>query len=284
MNVLSRVMFACAGVCLSATPAAAAEKPPTSEASMLVQGSILIGPDGKVISYQVDRPERLPAAVVEVVQKNVPGWTFVLDDHPSVPIKETMSLRVVARALDDTHAKLVITGASFSDGSPDKTYAVHGKSTPSPRYPRMSFDARVSGTVYLVLQIGPDGRVQQAFAEQVNLRRYQTQTRNEVFEHDLANAAIDGVQRWTFVVPTSGPEANASSWTVRIPLSFELRGVGDGGPDTYGTWDAYMPGTVHKAPWLNDNQLVSGKPDSLSDGMLQQLGKGPRLATSLDSN
>ncbi|MET3653307.1 hypothetical protein [Dyella japonica] len=284
MNVLSRAMAVGIGLCLVSTPLLAADKQPVSEASMLVKGSIVIGPDGKVVSYTVDRPERIPPAVLDVVKTNVPNWIFEFEDHVSEPVKETMSIRVVARAVDETHARLVVAGASFEDNSGESTRYVHRKTTTAIHYPRISLEDRVSGTVYLLLQIGQDGRVQQAFAEQVNLRQYPAQTRNEVYEHDLAKAAIEGTKNWTFEPPSTGPNAKDNSWLVRVPVTFTLHEVGVPDPDAYGKWDEYMPGVVQKAPWGGNRRLVSDRPDSLAQGMLEQLGTGPHLATTLDSN
>lgn len=284
MNVLSRAMAACICLCLVSMPLSAADKQPVSEASMLVKGSIVIGPDGKVVSYTVDRPERIPPAVIDIVKTNVPNWVFEFDDHVVEPVKETMSIRVVARAVDETHARLIVAGASFADDSGESTRNIHRKATTPIRYPRASLADRVSGTVYLLLQIGQDGHVQQAFAEQVDLRQYSAQTRNEVYEHDLAKAAIEGTKNWTFEPPSTGPNAKASSWLVRVPVDFTLHEVGTPDPDSYGKWEEYMPGMVQKAPWVGNPRQVSDRPDSLAQGMLQLLGTGPHLATALNSN
>ncbi|WP_156171475.1 energy transducer TonB family protein [Dyella japonica] len=284
MNVLSRAMAVCICLCLGSTPLLATDKQPVSEASMLVKGSIVIGADGKVVSYTVDRPERIPPAVLDVVKTNVPNWVFEFDDRLVDPVKETMSIRVVARAVDETHARLIVAGASFADDSGESTRSIHRKAATPIRYPRVSFDDRVSGTVYVLLQIGQDGRVQQAFAEQVDLRQYSAQTRNEVYEHDLAKAAVEGTRNWTFEPPTTGPSAKANSWLVRVPVNFTLHEVGTPDPDTYGKWDEYMPGAVQKAPWAGSRRLASDRPDSLAPGMLEQLGAGPHLATALDSH
>ena len=284
MNVLSCAKAACMCLCLASMPVFAAGRQPVSEASMLVKGSIVIGPDGKVVSYTVDRPERIPPAVIDVVKTNVPHWVFEFDDQVAEPVKETMSIRVVARAIDETHARLIVAGASFADGSGESTRYIHRKALTPVRYPRISLADRVSGTVYLLLQIGQDGHVQQAFAEQVNLRQYLAQTRNEIYAHDLAEAAIEGTKNWTFEPPSTGPSAKDNSWLIRVPVDFTLHEMGTPDPDAYGKWDEYMPGVVQKAPWIGNRRLVSGRPDSLAQSMLEQLGTGPHLATSLDSN
>ena len=44
------------------------------EASMLVTGELVVAPDGTVKSYTLDRADKLPPEVRELLAKVVPGW------------------------------------------------------------------------------------------------------------------------------------------------------------------------------------------------------------------
>lgn len=58
---------------------------------------------------------------------------------------------------------------------------------------------------------------------------------------------------------------NDPFWSVRVPVSFELRHGGEKA-DEYGTWQAYVPGPHTKAPWTEADEARQS-PDSLvADG------------------
>ncbi|WP_445144909.1 energy transducer TonB [Dyella sp. Tek66A03] len=254
-----------------------------AEASMLVKGTIQINPDGTVNSYVLDRAEKLPQAVIEVIQKNIPAWKFEVAATSGAVLNESMSVRVLAKAVDAEHESVSIIAATFGDDDSAKKERIHFKTRQPPHYPPMAIEARVSGTVFLLIRIDRDGRVQDGFAEQVNLRAYGEPRVMDRYRKILADAALKSASEWTYDVPTQGKDADAPYWLVRVPVSFDLRPVGgqQSPASEYGHWDIYVPGPKQEVPWVKDRTLLSTAPDAIPDGALQQLGSGPRLVTPL---
>ncbi len=254
-----------------------------AEASMLVKGTVQINPDGSVKGYVLDQAEKLPPAVTEVIQKNIPSWKFQFAATPEAVLNESMSVRVLAKAVDAQHESVSIIAATFGDDKGAKDERVQFKTRRQPRYPSMAIDARVSGTVFLLLRIDRDGNVQDAFAEQVNLRAYGDKRAMDRYRKSLADAALSAARAWTYDIPTKGKDADAPYWLVRVPVSFDLHAFGEpqSPASEYGHWDIYVPGPKQEVPWVKDRALLSEAPDAIPDGVLHQLGTGPRLATSL---
>lgn len=134
------------GATLAAGPNAVRKR---AQASMLVTGSVEVAPDGSVRGYAIDQPDQLPPVVVDLIRKNVPTWTFVpvLVDGRPVAAKAKMSLRMVAKRIDDQHESIGITGAQFGQKDADAAEDISYKNHPSPQYPGLSLRAHVSGTV-----------------------------------------------------------------------------------------------------------------------------------------
>jgi hypothetical protein len=254
-----------------------------AEASMLVKGTIQINPDGTVNSYVLDRAEKLPPSVVALIQKNVPAWKFKLSATPAAVLKESMSVRVVAKPVDAKHDSISIIAATFGDDDAAKEERIHYKTRQLPHYPRAAIEARVSGTVFLLMRIDRDGAVEDGFAEQVNLRNNGEQRVMDRYRTTLAGAALKAAREWTYDVPTQGKDADAPYWLVRVPISFDLHPFGgaQSPASEYGQWDIYVPGPKQDVPWVKDRTLLSEAPDAIPVGALQQLGTGPRLITAL---
>jgi TonB family protein len=227
------------GVTFAALAATPGEVRKRAEASMLVTGWIEVMPDGSVHSYTIDHPEKLPPVVVSLIQNNVSAWKFKVDNNPQVIERAQMNLRIVARRVDDTHDTVAIASTNF-----DKPF-VPGQSPASkhrvvPKYPREAIDARVSGTVFLLLRVGHDGTVMNAGVEQVNLGQYGNDREMKRYSEVLGDAALNAARQWTFDVPTSGPTANDPYWDVRVPVNYNLQPPAK---DLYGKWDVYIPGS-----------------------------------------
>jgi hypothetical protein len=256
-----------------------------AEASMLVKGTVDINPDGSLRGYTIDRAETLAPPVIAVIEKNVPAWKFRLTHASTTAVKETMTLRLVAKAVDDAHDSISIAAATFGNPDPDDEH-VRFKSRKAPHYPREAVEARVSGTVYLLARVGPNGRVQNVSAEQVNLRTLTDKPLMDRYRKDLANAAIAAAKDWTYEVPTKGEHVNDPYWYVRTPINFYVVGSPsepNGTASKYGKWEVYIPGPKQDVPWIQDRSLLSDAPDAIPEGALQQLGSGTRLSTSLSS-
>lgn len=243
------------------------------EASMLLAGTIEIEADGSVRGYSIDNEGKVPDYVLENLAKWVPGWRFkpVLVDGKAVPARARMSLRMLARSSGEDKFEISIAATSFGDDDSRPTDKVRSRRMGPPRYPEDLIRKGVQGTALLVLRVGRQGKVEEAVVERVNLRVSASEEQMESFRERLAAAAAEAARRWTFVPPSTGALAQQSSWSVRVPIDFNL-----GRTVAYGRWASYLPGPYHRAPWLEDDEVGS---DALAGGAMHTLGAGPVLLT-----
>jgi hypothetical protein len=256
------------------------------QASMLVTGTVEVGTDGSVLGYTIDRSDRLPKPVDELIAKGVPTWKFepaTQDGHP-VKAKARMSLRIVARYVDKDHMAITFGGAQFPKADEQPGASITYKDRKNPRYPQEAVEARVSGTVYLLLRVGPHGEVQDAAAEQVNLAIVDNETMMKHWRTVLGHTALSAVKNWTFNTPTTGEHVHDAYWIARVPIRFDLKPMGAGGKeeDTYGRWDVYVPGPVEPPMWPDRDKMFTGAPDAMAGDGLFQLDQGLHLATPLN--
>lgn len=254
------------------TPHALAKQ---AEASMVVLGSITVAPDGSVASYQLDQATELPAAVTGLLQQSIPVWQFepVKRDGKAVYVKSRMSLRVVLHSLDDKRYKLYLAGAYFSpDGKP--SFKDTGPKRIQPYYPGQAVRARVSGTVYLVLKIDPQGHVIDALAEQVNLRVAGDEHQMERFRGLLANSALDAARKWVFDPQLLG--GGSGDHYAAMPVNYWLSTTqgATSRPDAPGHWDVYIPGPRQALPWFDAGRVFAGSVDALPDSGVYVLDPG----------
>lgn len=83
-----------AGVIGMAQAKSAEDVRKTAEAGMLVTGTVEMNPNGSLHGYVLDKPEKLPAAVVDVVGRTVQSWEFRLSGTATDVVTSRMSLRV----------------------------------------------------------------------------------------------------------------------------------------------------------------------------------------------
>lgn len=253
------------------------------QASMLVSGTVEVATDGSVTHYTLDHPEELPKVVTELLAQAVPAWRFkpvVVEGKPAAA-KAPMSLRVVAKPQEDGNYSLSVVAVWFGDGAKNHSRAtaetVSYKTKVQPVYPGAALESRVSGTVYVLLKVGRDGKVADAVAEQVDLRLVATNGKMAWSRRILTDAALYALKQDTFNLPTAGKDVNRSFWVARIPVAFTLNGdipvaVQEA---AYGQWQAYVPGPVQKPDWASGRDS-SGSADAVPEG-------GALLAdTSLD--
>jgi hypothetical protein len=256
--------------------------PKNAELSMLVDGSIELAPDGSLHTYALDRPEKLPAPIVELIQKVAPTWHFkpVLVDGLPVAAKGPMHLRIVATRQDDGNFAARIAGATFGGNKPDLAPPTH---RPPPRYPPDAVAARVQGTVYLLVRVGSDGKPTDVAAQQVNLRIAGSDATQLNWRHTLAGASITAVKQWTFNRPAS--VAGDGAWLLRVPITFNINDMSKPKVDGYGMWETYIPGPKESIPWADTSKSVanakSDSVDSMPDG-IYLVGDGFTLETPLD--
>lgn len=252
-----------------------------AEASLLVKGTVQLNADGSVHDYVLDHQEKIPSAALDLIQRNVPSWKFQFSATPTSLVKESMSLRIVAKATDEKNMKLSISGVQFDDVNDQRTEYVHSVDRVMPTFPQFSLRDRVSGRVYLLVRVGKDGKVADIAAEQVNLRKYMPQTNMAPYRDDLAKAAIAAVKKWIFSVPTSGRWAQSPYWYVRVPVNFHIanENLDLNSGDDYGSWEVYVPGPRLNIPWVANKRLLAEAADTTPDGTTHQLGAAPELAS-----
>lgn len=254
----------------------------TAEATMLVTGSIEVMPDGSVHNYTIDRPEKIPPLVVELIKSNVPNWKFRRDDHVEAIFKAKMNLRIVAKRVDDQHDSIAISSASFGDAGANRTDQVTPKvASKNPHYPFDAIRAHVGGTVLLSMRVGRTGQIEDIAVEQVNLNVYGDEAQMRHYREVLGDAALDALKTWTFNLPTTGRHVADPYWDVRMPVTFEINGPPESAGDPYGKWSAYVPGPREPIPWAKGSPFSSSS-DAIPENSLSQADQPLQLITALD--
>lgn len=291
------VVLCCFASAADAQNARAARR--QAEGSMLVTGRVTITQQGTVGDWTIDRREDLPPAVVNVIDASAPGWRFepILVDGKPVHGSARMSLRMVAERLDEERFRVSIRNGYFGrdairmarevDGQADESAGeapgdqVGKARMDAPNYPQLALQAGVTGNVYLVLRIGRSGQVEDAVAEQVNLRVVAPEREMARMRNMLAQSALAAARRWQFHPPTHGETADQPFWSLRVPVGFRIHGVGQ--PEEYGRWEVYVPGPRMPVPWRMEGlEGVDIAPDTLVAGEVHQVGMALKLLGPLE--
>lgn len=275
------------GLCL--TPAVAGAVPKSVrqevESSLLVEGTIHIERDGSVSAMILDHEDKLPSGVVTFVRNAGRRWRFepVVRDGAVVKVSAPMSVRVVAKKLEGGQYQVSLVGASFERYDRDDPHGVRSVRMDPPCYPEQAFRAGASGSVYLLVKVGRQGQVEDAIAEQVNLRVLGNEGELRLLRNMFAKSAIAATRNWSFRVPTEGEAAEKPFWNVRVPVTYSMGAEANDGLDgSYGKWISYIPGPRQKAPWVEDKEAAGFSPDTLKEGGVYMAdSQGPRLLTSL---
>lgn len=249
-----------------------------AESSAVVNGTIVLAKDGTVQTAVIDDPARYGQPVANFVQKTAMQWRFkpVLRDGQSVVAKASMHARVVLKQQPDGNYNARIKGVTFGDYDPNDTDTPHGTADNKkivPRYPGVAIHARVQGAVYLALRVDRSGHVTDAVAQQVNLDNIGPDNLLKEYRKILADAALKAARHWTYTIPTTGKLAKLDSWTVHVPVIFNLRESGVA--EFNRVWQTYVPGPYTPAPWVDKPNVDAA--DAIADGTLQTDGAGPTL-------
>lgn len=268
----------CVGATAQAGNANAARK--QVESSLLVKGTITIARDGSVLAHTLDSTDAMGDALTKFVDGSIDKWHFkpVVVDGQVVIAKVPMSLRLIAKQGADGNLGVTIASTYFGKRKelPDSDDLRSPKRAP-PIYPKAAVRSGGKGTVYLIAQVGRDGSVINIDAEQVNLRVVGTEREMAMMRKLFTDAALDAARQWAFTPPTTGASANESSWLVRMPVVFVLRGKGPEQPKA-GDWDSYVPGPRNMdMPWARKQLRTAGSPDALSEGGIYPLQQGAEL-------
>lgn len=250
-----------------------------AEASMVVTGHVDIAADGTLSGYVLDGRDDLPGYVVELVDRAAAGWRFEPVEVDGVPVvaRAKMSLRMLARPLEDGGYEVSIGSGSFGDYSDTATDRVTHRQMSPPYYPHTMAGRGIQGTVYLLLKVGRDGRVEDVVAERVNLRSYASVREMERWRRAFTASSISKAREWEFNPPTTGDQVDDDYWVVRIPVEYGMSGQVASGP----RWQQYVPGPELDPPaWL---RAVPGAPrsDAQVAGRIEMVGRERRLLTPL---
>jgi len=252
-----------------------------AEMSMLVTGNIEIERDGSVAKYELDDAAKLPPVAVRLMDRASATWRFdpVLVDGKPVRARTAMTVRLAARQRENTEGfEVRITAANFGKFADGEWVSSKGPLL-RPKYPPQAAASGVRGTVYVIVRIGRDGKVEDAMAEQVNLGSVdRTEAAMQRWRDSLADASLQTARRWRFLPPTQGEEVDAPFWLARVPVSYLL--PNDKKPES-GEWETYIPGPRQSAPWLGGMDTSLGADAVAGDGIFPLKG-GPRLLTPLN--
>lgn len=276
------LMLATAGAI--AAPGSKNEVLGTAESSLLVKGEIHIETDGSVSAVVLDRKRRLDPGIARFVHESASKWNFepVQENGKPVSVRSPMAVNLVATVSQAGSVDIRVGGVDFRGPADDSDESIRRLRMAAPAYPPRAAAMGAEGTVYLLLQISPDGTVADVVAEQVNLTVVAPSQQMQRMRDLLTTASIKAARRWTFLPPTSGPDADAPFWTVRVPSRFLYSPQDD--PERFGRWQTYVPGPRQHAPWLAGQDAPGFSPDALADGGLYMVGadKGPKLLTPLE--
>lgn len=280
-----RAMLSIALLCIALAPdarAAGERAVPVIEASMLVKGRIHVDPQGNVERFELDGREALPESVVGLLDRAIPAWRFEPTVHDGVPahVDTSMRVRVAANMQADESILLRIAGASFGD--PVRLEDLSDAARASrrrhvPYYPHDALRTGAMATVHVLVKVGHDGKVQDAMAEQVNLRFRGTERTMDSYRKAFATSALRAAKRWTLDVPADvGPD---ETWVARIPVDYTINNFRMPG---YGEWDRYVPGPRQVAPWSEEAPGTTG--DTYASGGIYPVGGGLKLLTPLQAS
>lgn len=245
------------------------------EASMVVTGMLEVNQEGVVEDSTVDRAELLPKVVLDFVQQQIADWTFepTIVDGKAVAVRSDMTVMVVAEKNESDQYRLRLQAASFSPLGVKEENQITAKDMTPPQFPLYAAQVGVSGTVFLIMKVDTDGKVQDVVAEQVNLHVIDVENQLELYRRVLSKSARRAARDWEFIPPTTGAAAREPYWIVRVPVAFSHT---NNPYPKYGEWLAYVPGPREPNPWKKNDE-PGDSPEALAAGGVHMVGKGGGL-------
>ncbi|GAA4804078.1 protein tonB [Lysobacter hankyongensis] len=250
-----------------------------AESSLSVSGTIDITAEGKVVRHALDAPETLPKGIVDMTARLAPQWTFEPVQLPAGTVSRSkMSLLYVAKRLDNGDYRIELRSANFASDLPPEAGIRIARRGRMPAYPENLVERAINGTVYLVVQIGRDGKVMNIDATHVNLRTIGSEDEMAQWRDQLAQTSIKAIRGWTFEPPTTGPDVDAPHWFGTLPVAFTMMGQRMPKP---GKWETYIPGPRRILPWQDSAGITADNADALAPNQLHTQGSDRRLLSPL---
>lgn len=274
-----------AALASSATAQSLQQVKKQAEATMVVTGHVDIEGDGRVSGHHLDNRARLPAYVIDLIDRAARGWRFepLLEDGEPIAARAPMGLRLVARPIADSDGdgdfQVGIDNGWFGHAPGESTDHVSVRGTlAQPSYPHDMARRRAEATVYLAVKVGRDGSVEDVFAERVNLRVYEPEKRMARLRQRFADHTVRIARDWQFNPPSTGDRIDDDFWVVIVPVDYF---IGTRQVDS-GTWTQYVPGPLQSGPDWRRSQDDLTASDALVAGQIQMAGSGRRLLSALD--
>lgn len=282
---LRRLLLLCglfaATVCAAGSPAVVRRQ---AESSLRVTGDIDISADGEVVGYTLDKPEKLPKGIVDMVARIAPHWAFepVALDGKAVS-RSRMTLQFVAKQQQDGSLSVALRSGSFDNPSPDSRPSIDKRGFRMPNYPIGALQgAMVSGIVYVVVRYDRGGTLIDVDAERVDLRVIGSEAQMARWRDVLARSTLSAAKGWKLVVPDGALPQGETYGTGRIPVAYNVDDDDTTGRPPYGRWETYIPGPQKLIPWWDATPMAATAPDTLAPGAFHDGGTGRRLLTPLD--
>lgn len=215
------------------------------EGFMTLTGRIEAGADRRVSAWAIDHAAKVPGDVRAFLERRIAGWSLDFDEGvepPAGPMRFTV--RVRASPLGDGLYRLWLDGVHVDEPMPEaQRFAVDDG--PRPVYPRSMARIGASGIVYMLVLAGADGRVEDVFAEQVDLTALPADPADfPRYQLEFMAQAAAAARQWRFRMPTEGPYAGRPQ-AVRIPFEFSPRDR----RVAYGEWEYLVRGVRRAPPW-----------------------------------
>jgi hypothetical protein len=271
-SILIAGWWACAGLLLTGSSSPLAANEPLPELEMRSVGEIVIAPDGRVASHQLEAG--LAPVVQALVDKNVKTWTFepILSEGRAVSARTRMQLALSAVPDRDGNYILKLDHVWF--GLP-KARNLHRP----PSYPKAAIKAGIGARVLVQARLDDKGQVIDVHPYQTSLDRIVgTEGRTERWRRQFERASLAAVKRWQFTPGESIGGVTLES-SVLVPLLFQI--YGDGSVPARPDWRAYHPGPITPAPWVDPDSLAGLDTDRLGTGDIGALDSRVRLISDV---
>ncbi len=280
-TVYRRLLMLCAFLTCSSAALAQHKAYKEIESSLLVTGTIDVTPAGDVAAYALNRSEKLPTGIVDMVASMAPQWKFepvALQDK--AVSRSEMSLLFIAKKQENGKFSLELRSAYFMAPAPtaqEERLSLDKTNFKPPVYPLSLQNDGVTANVYVAVRVGRDGRLIDADVMRIDLGRIGSQPQLQRWRNAFKRAALAAASEWTFHVPVAGADAGKAYWVGILPFSYSF----DAEPHAYGTWQTYVPGPYTIIPWLDDKYIADRDPGAMSPNTFHAEGESRRLLTPL---